>query len=649
MNEPQQQRQQHQETLISFLQADKSFRCFCVSTFFLFIFLLTPPALLSAAENEKNVAVVTSRIFLPALDRWITYRESQGYKIRLLIQEPRKDAKISLFQGVSPLPVPLEIRSQIVEQNRKTPLSAILIIGDGAPLAGQSSDPRDPLGSALNVIQAPRTPAKVINRFGTEEHIAADSWYADLDEDGFPDIPIGRIPARTPKQLEDAVNKILYYEQVAPTGVWQRRAALIAGLAGFSPILDNVINNAVRQLLSSALPIEYDWTLVQANWKSPYCPDPFLFRYTVIDELNKGPLFWVYMGHGLHQELDRLVTPEGNYKILELSDLKYVNCESTLPIMLFCACYTGAYDSTEPSMAEEFVLAPKGPIAVIASSRTSMPYGMAVFGVEFLEEIFDRHEIPGELTLGEYILAAKRRMRSIKPAEKENEGKESETVTELPDEKADFFAAETETETEQEDVPEKSEEPEEETYSSLRKSLDGLAQTFDPTSSKLDDQLEDHRNLFNLFGDPLLRIRFPKPIRFTVPETGILGETITVSSDDSESIRGMESWSADEPETAAEEGNVLVELIRLPTRPNTKGFSRKKYSDSDAGRIEFQRTYEQANNRVLASASSPLRNGKWNAELPMTAERTGSYIVRVMVTTPNETYIGAKRIKIRNE
>ena len=144
-----------------------------------------------------------------------------------------------------------------------------------------------------------------------------------------------------------------------------RRVALIAGMAGFSPILDNVITNALRQILSTAIPDDMIGNSC-SRLAIPYCPDPALFRYTVLDELNQGPLFWVYMGHGLHQELDQLVTPKGNYKIMELDDLEFVNCEESLPIMIFCACYTGAYDSTEMSIAEEFVLKPNGPIAVIA-------------------------------------------------------------------------------------------------------------------------------------------------------------------------------------------------------------------------------------------------------------------------------------------
>lgn len=583
--------------------------------------------LLTAGRGAGADAVlVTTPEFLPAMQKWITYRESQGYKIHTLIQNPNRDAAVSLFSGASPFPSPESIRDQIRAIHEKTPLSGILIVGDGAPLAGQSPDPNDPLGSALGVIPAPRVGAKVITRFGPEKHIAADNWYADLDSDTFPDIPIGRIPARTPSQAADAVGKILYYEQVSPPGDWQRRAALVAGMAGFSPVLDNVITDATRQILSKALPDEYDWTLVQANWKSIYCPDPTLFRYTVLDELNKGPLFWVYMGHGLHRELDRLETPNGLYKILELSDSQFVNCETSLPIMLFCACYTGAYDSTETCMAEEFSLAPKGPVAVIATSRTSMPYGMAVFGVELLEEIFERHDAPGDLTLGEYILAAKRRMKVY---ETPDTGKNGENAPETAEETADKTGG-----------------VNKDDRSEIRRSLDSLAKMFDPTAAHLDGQLEDHRYLFNLFGDPLLRVRFPKETAFTLPEIGWQSEPLTVSSAQTPP-QETETWSADDSAPEQTPARIRVELLNLPTRPKVKEGLRKEYSDSDESRIEFQRTFETANDRVLAAAECETSDGAWSVELPLDVERTGTYVVRVLITSSTETQVGAKRIKIR--
>ena len=42
------------------------------------------------------------------------------------------------------------------------------------------------------------------------------------------------------------------------------------------------------------------------------------------------------------------------------------------------------------------------------------------------------------------------------------------------------------------------------------------------------------------------------------------------------------------------------------------------------------------------------RDGAWSVELPLPVERTGTYIVRVLITSPDGTSAGAKRIKIRN-
>ena len=595
-----------------------------------------------SAARGGDVALVCTRTFLPAMQRWILYRQSQGYTIHTLVQSPRQ-APSSFLSWGAVLPDPESIRDRIRELNARTPLRAILIVGDGAPLLDQTPAPNDPLGSALDVIPAPRVPAKVIDRFGYETHVASDNWYADLDGDSFPDVPIGRIPARTPRQAEDAVSKILYYEQVAPSGAWQRRAALVAGMPGFSSILDNVITSATRQILAGAMPDEYDWTLVQADWRSPYCPDPSLFRYTVLDELNKGPLFWVYMGHGLHQELDRLVTPKGNYKIMELDDLQYVDCKGGLPILIFCACYTGAYDSTEMSIAEEFVLKPNGPIAAVAASRTSMPYGMGVFGIEFLDEVFHQSDEPGDRTLGEYIMAAKRRMTFAEKGAGEP-GDPPSAEDETPEEAPSGETPAEETASASESAEETAPSPESFSRSKLRRTADSLARAFDPTSARLDDQLEDHRYLFNLFGDPLLRVRFPRRIAFEIPEIGYLNESITVSAEPERPP--ADNWSALEP-SDAEPARVTVELVNLPTRPKVKLVNRSEYSDSDEERIRYQQTFQEANDRVLASAECETSDGAWSVELPLPVETTGTYIVRVLITSPDGTSAGAKRFKIR--
>ena len=45
-------------------------------------------------------------------------------------------------------------------------------------------------------------PAQINVRWGSEPEIATDNRYADLDDDGVPDVAVGRLPADTPDELD---------------------------------------------------------------------------------------------------------------------------------------------------------------------------------------------------------------------------------------------------------------------------------------------------------------------------------------------------------------------------------------------------------------------------------------------------------------
>ena len=172
----------------------------------------------------------------------------------------------------------------------------------------------------------------------------------------------------------------------------------------------------------------------------------------------------------------------------------------------------------------------------------------------------------------------------------------------------------------------------------MRRAQRGLLQLSDRQ-----DQLEDHRYLFNLFGDPLLRIRFPKRIDFDSPETATQGETIVVSSG-AAAPPAAEDWSAAESAPSAEPAHVRVELVTEATSPKIKFESRAEYSETDEARIEYQRTFEKVNDRVVVSAESDAADGAWSVELPLSVERSGMYVVRVLITSPEGTSAGAKPI-----
>ncbi|HVG23042.1 MAG TPA: C25 family cysteine peptidase [Thermoanaerobaculia bacterium] len=78
--------------------------------------------------------------------------------------------------------------------------TSVLLAGDG------SFDPRGYVGgAAMDVL-----PVKLVR--GGLQRMPSDAWFTDFDDDGAADIAIGRLPARTPAELQAMVAKIVAYE-----------------------------------------------------------------------------------------------------------------------------------------------------------------------------------------------------------------------------------------------------------------------------------------------------------------------------------------------------------------------------------------------------------------------------------------------------
>jgi hypothetical protein len=179
------------------------------------------------------------------------------------------------------------------------------------------------------------------------------------------------------------------------------------------------------------------------------------FRETVCNHLNEGSLAWIYLGHGLPTELDHVHTSNGYLPILSVDEVAQVRCQQCRPLAVLVACYTGAFDARCECLAEELALAEEGPIAVVAATRVTMPYGNTVFGYELLRACF--HDRP--TSMGEAMRLAQCRTLSAKNGD------------------------------------------------TFRPSLDSLAQGLSPSQVDLAAELREHVHMYHLFGDPLLRLR----------------------------------------------------------------------------------------------------------------------------------------------
>jgi hypothetical protein len=300
-------------------------------------------------------------------------------------------------------------------------------------------------------------PAKVNTRWGSTAMIASDAPYGDIDGDGLPELAVGRIPADSSAELAAAVRKIIHYELHVANQECCRRINIVAGIGGFGAVTDALIEATAHHVIRETVPKTYDIQPTLANPSSPHCPKPGDFAATVRRQFNAGSLAWIYLGHGLPAELDRVPTPGGTEAILSVDDVPLLRRGHLAPLAVLVACYTGAIDAKSDCLGEELLLAEEGPIAVIAATRVTMPYGNTVLGYELLRACFD--DRPD--SLGEVLRLAQRR-----------------SLTE----------------------PEKG---------SLRASIDKLAEGISPPPADLVAERREHVLMYQLLGDPLLRLRRP--------------------------------------------------------------------------------------------------------------------------------------------
>jgi Peptidase family C25 len=530
--------------------------------------LLTAPG--AAADTAADTVVVCPDAFRPAMTPWLAFRTEQGHPCQVVSAAGTAD----------------EIRQRIRRAATGGTLRFVVLVGDAPAITGTATTGTAAKTEATDAVEARqrrvptfRSEARLITRYGPERDIATDNPYADLDDDLAPDVAVGRLSVDSPAELTRLVAKIVAYERTSDAGQWRRKINLIAGVAGFGPLADSLIESSVKRLLTDDIPPAYATTMTYASWRSPYFPDPRLFCETTIARLNEGCLFWIYVGHGHRRLLDQVRVPDGAYDILAMRDVQKLKCRQGPPIAMFLSCYAGAFDAKDACLAEEMLRADGGPVAVVCGSRITMPYATTVLGAAMLQQYF----VERRATLGELIQHAKRSM-VLSPR----------------------------------DDPQS-------------KLLDSLAALLNPSGTDLAAERREHLLLFNLLGDPLLRL--PRPAEATVVAAAHArpGSLLEVAGD------------------SPIDGQAQVELVVRRDRLAFKPPPRQKYGTSPEARAEFQRTYDRANDGCLASQRVTVAGGKLRASLAVPASAQGECHVRVFIAGREQCAIGCCNVRIGYE
>ena len=414
-----------------------------------------------------------------------------------------------------------------------------------------------------------------------DDNYATDHPYQLIDDtDDLPDIALGRIPARSNDEAIGVLEKVKRYEHDAPFGLWRRRIAYAAGEGRFG-LADLAFEVLFKQMVSRLVPDEFDVSMTYAKASSIYCPAPSKLTDTVLDQLGDGALLFNYIGHGSAERFDYLHFDGRRIGILNVDDLARLNGNhARFPIALLTCCSAGWYDLPDDrlSLAETMLLHPAGPVAVIAGSRITHPYANMILQKDITQLLF-RQRIE---TVGELDLLATRSMIEI---------------------------------------------------DAVDRSLDALvlpiaiAQGWKSTLSQLRQM---HAHLYNLLGDPALRIALPVG---RVEGLALHSERITGR------VPNMQT------------GRVVITIETARTKPAradqlvpVQGLNDPELETKAA------HNYPLANERVLVQLEGEVKDGRFEIALDQ-ALPSGAALIKAYVVGEDDTgrtfdAIGATRVRL---
>jgi hypothetical protein len=190
-----------------------------------------------------------------------------------------------------------------------------------------------------NLLPTPGVPVEFpSDRLG--EIVSADASYGDDNGDGVPEVVVGRIPARTQVELDEAIAKIKHFEAVA---------------AGKSGALFTADNPTVGISAGFNLHVSSDAAAADAaaGGFSPvkvYVPstetDSYSIRGPVMAALSNGPSFILHLGHGDAYQIG------AGYGILHTNSVGKTQFWDWPAIALLPSCQINRFH--HPSMPETF-------------------------------------------------------------------------------------------------------------------------------------------------------------------------------------------------------------------------------------------------------------------------------------------------------
>jgi Peptidase family C25 len=328
---------------------------------------------------------------------------------------PPTDNRIDRFDAVIVAPDDMvESYAPLAAWRTRTGLSTRVISLSDALAQGQGPDDAARLKDALWQVwqdgdlrfvtlggDAERVPVRAV--FATvdidaegvyeEATVASDLYYADLDGDWdpdgdgvyaelddaadlLPDVAIGRIPASTPAEAEQYVQKLIAYEQ-NPAGDYEDRLLLIggyagAGIYGSTGLEVYIVPNLPPDIAITRLYEDHD-----VRPGALPCTSAEVF-----DAYRQGHNMTFVMGHGNESTIGPLSS---------CADVEAIDNPGRPAVLFTCECLGGRFDyDAADASGEVFVLGPTGGVAYVGSTHLGVGFPtLSVVMQRFTRALYD--------------------------------------------------------------------------------------------------------------------------------------------------------------------------------------------------------------------------------------------------------------------
>ena len=208
-------------------------------------------------------------------------------------------------------------------------------------------------------------------RSAQREDFSSDAAWGDVDGNGVPVIPVGRIPARTRAEVELVVRKILAFEAKPPT-IADLQATVWLGSPEYNAAINAMASGLGVNLIQTKGPQWLQPWLVSGNPSDPFCgwPPDQPARFT--KQMKQGGVLGVLMGHANADAFYSMQSADKPIFYTASDAAGEFGKGPPVSPMVFFSCESANF-TAKSCQAKSLLFLPGGPVATIGATTESHP------------------------------------------------------------------------------------------------------------------------------------------------------------------------------------------------------------------------------------------------------------------------------------